>query len=229
MMGEVRRQQPGPAASSSCDSAAAEAAEAELARHAREERGEALERLGTQPRLQQLIEVSCRHGVYAPVPARACCPMPAAAACPAAQACPASSLQEHGAALSVHFIGTHPQRQGQGLGAAVLRRICALADERRLHSYLEASTQRSKARTGAVGVAGPPCCKVQGGSREVAMHLAWPSLPTVPVPHHAAGAVCAARLCARRRQASWGRGGRPGAQGHDPPALQPGAERRCWQ
>lgn len=61
MMGEVRRQQADAASSSSCDSAAVEAAEAELARHAREERGEALERLGTQPRLQQLVEVSrCR-------------------------------------------------------------------------------------------------------------------------------------------------------------------------
>lgn len=52
--------------------------------------------------------------------------------------------QEHGAALCVHFIGAHPQRQGQGLGGAMLRHICSIADERQLHAYLEASTHRSK-------------------------------------------------------------------------------------
>ncbi len=58
--------------------------------------------------------------------------------------CP--SNQEHGAALCVHFIGAHPQRQGQGLGGAMLSHICELADQRRLHAYLEASTHRSKVR-----------------------------------------------------------------------------------
>lgn len=57
---------------------------------------------------------------------------------------PAHLPQEHGTALCVHFIGAHPQRQGQGLGGAMLRHICSIADERQLHAYLEASTHRSK-------------------------------------------------------------------------------------
>lgn len=60
--------------------------------------------------------------------------------------------QEHGAALCVHFIGAHPARQGQGLGGAMLRHICSLADERRLHAYLEASTHRSKVGWSAVWI-----------------------------------------------------------------------------
>ncbi|KAI7839210.1 hypothetical protein COHA_007023 [Chlorella ohadii] len=129
IMGEVQRQRlDAPPSSAPLDPAAAEAAEAEMMRHAKEERGEALQRLATQPVLQRLVE-------------------------------------EHGAALCVHFIGAHPQRQGQGLGGAMLSHICELADQRRLHAYLEASTHRSKelyARHGFVHVADKPLGDEEG-------------------------------------------------------------------
>ncbi|PSC69431.1 GNAT family N-acetyltransferase isoform B [Micractinium conductrix] len=67
--------------------------------------------------------------------------------------------EEHGGALCVHFVGVHPERQGRGLGAALLRHLCALADAAAKHLYLEASTPRSAAlyaRHGFVGVADKP-------------------------------------------------------------------------
>lgn len=47
--------------------------------------------------------------------------------------------QEHGSALCVHFVGVHPERQGRGLGGAMLRHLCEQADAARRHLYLEAS------------------------------------------------------------------------------------------
>lgn len=144
-----------------------------MMRHAKEGRAEALERLGTQPVLQRLVQV--RQRVPAATLAACCAACYAAATLPCTAADAAGWLaasclrkthqagsrappaaphhppsQEHGAALCVHFIGAHPARQGQGLGGAMLRHICSLADERRLHAYLEASTHRSKVGWSAV-------------------------------------------------------------------------------
>ncbi len=73
-MGEVQRQRlDAPPSSAPLDPAAAEAAEAEMMRHAKEERGEALQRLATQPVLQRLVEVRIEHGDKAALPVSVCC------------------------------------------------------------------------------------------------------------------------------------------------------------
>ncbi|MEW5855257.1 MAG: GNAT family N-acetyltransferase [Myxococcota bacterium] len=47
------------------------------------------------------------------------------------------NLHPHLAHLYVYAIGVHPTRQGRGLGGALLRRACALADDARVPAYLE--------------------------------------------------------------------------------------------
>lgn len=54
-------------------------------------------------------------------------------------------VEEHGAALCVHFLGALPACQGQGLGGTMLRHLCQLADSSLRHMYIEASTTRSQA------------------------------------------------------------------------------------
>jgi ribosomal protein S18 acetylase RimI-like enzyme len=45
----------------------------------------------------------------------------------------------------LEFLGAEPERQGQGLGSALLRPILALCDRDRVGAYLESSTDRSQA------------------------------------------------------------------------------------
>ena len=123
--------------------------------HVRQDRQAALDRLMTQPLLEQLVQVGgCGRGCRAAIAALpdTCTPCPTLA-------------QEHGAVLCVHFIGALPARQGQGLGSAMLRHFGRLADERQLHSYIEASTDKSRVRRsrGAVrgsSSTGPPLAHV---------------------------------------------------------------------
>ncbi|KAL4419679.1 hypothetical protein ABPG75_006777 [Micractinium tetrahymenae] len=110
LVGEIHRQQsavPG-AAGKQEQAGGGSKGDAEMLAHARSDRMQALQRLGSQPHLEQLV-------------------------------------QEHGSALCVHFVGVHPARQGRGLGGAMLRHLCQLADAARRHLYLEASTERSQA------------------------------------------------------------------------------------
>jgi ribosomal protein S18 acetylase RimI-like enzyme len=45
----------------------------------------------------------------------------------------------------LEFLGTEPERQGQGLGSALLRPVLALCDRDGIGAYLESSTDRSQA------------------------------------------------------------------------------------
>jgi GNAT superfamily N-acetyltransferase len=44
----------------------------------------------------------------------------------------------------LHYLGTEPARQGQGLGSALLRPILALCDRDGLGAYLESSSERNR-------------------------------------------------------------------------------------
>jgi ribosomal protein S18 acetylase RimI-like enzyme len=45
----------------------------------------------------------------------------------------------------LHYLGTEPARQGQGLGSALLRPMLALCDRDGLGAYLESSSERNRA------------------------------------------------------------------------------------
>ncbi|KAL4856940.1 Alpha-mannosidase [Chlorella vulgaris] len=78
-------------------------------------------------------------------------------------------VQQHGtgSVLCIHFIAAHPQRQGQGLGSQLLQHICKMADQRRHHLYLEASSAKSQALYARHGFQ-HVCDKPLGGENEAA-------------------------------------------------------------
>ncbi|KAL0020157.1 hypothetical protein WJX77_010289 [Trebouxia sp. C0004] len=51
-------------------------------------------------------------------------------------------LMAHGSCIKVSFIGTQPEKQGQGLGGQLIRAINKVADAEQQWVYLEASTER---------------------------------------------------------------------------------------
>ncbi|SDX67720.1 Acetyltransferase (GNAT) domain-containing protein [Geodermatophilus africanus] len=59
-----------------------------------------------------------------------------------------SVMQEHHPARPhwyLYYLGTEPEKQGIGIGAAVLRPVLDLCDSHRLPAYLEASSPRNSA------------------------------------------------------------------------------------
>ncbi|KAL0028006.1 hypothetical protein WJX79_010402 [Trebouxia sp. C0005] len=51
-------------------------------------------------------------------------------------------LMAHGTCIKISFIGTQPEKQGQGLGGQLVRAINKVADAEQQWVYLEASTER---------------------------------------------------------------------------------------
>ena len=64
---------------------------------------------------------------------------------PTCPPCICAVLQEHGAFLYISVIGTRPEAQGKGYGSAIVTFLLQRADEVNLFTYVEATSERSRA------------------------------------------------------------------------------------
>lgn len=115
---------------------AAEAAEADT--YTRSDRAEALAQLKDQLQLESLVQVRLCFACFvnSTLPVKACIPQRLLSSSP--------RPQEHGSAICIHFIASHPEWRGQGLGAKMMCHICQLADRGHKPLYLEATSARSQ-------------------------------------------------------------------------------------